>query len=264
MLGIRCFCDSLTLDQLILALSSPAESLDAENAPGLPPAIELEVIGMAIDAAEVSDGLAKAGKLAAASNREDAKKRAPIDAEVLEHIHAPLAGLSHEAASNRGLWTWLACGPGRDFIWMRWTDLEETPTAQSAVDAALNAPGSDLVRRFRMTSPGLNGVSRHAIARLWWLCDSSAGDYEAAAKILGNQDVFQAIFEREIGVVPGLAPLLAEVFDLGTDDAPTGSDFRLKVMKTINQMASVTKIETLSPAEMRSLLEAIKEERLPS
>lgn len=185
-----------------------------------------------------------------------------IDGELISFIHGPLENLSRAAASDSGLWTWLACTYGKEFVWRRWKGNEEFPRDPGYLEEEFTREGSDLDKRFRMKSASLNAVSRHTLARLWWVGDATGGDYDLARRLLSNQDVFQSIFEREIGFVPGLARALADVFSLGTGDAPAGKSFRELIMKAVQQLAAVTRIETLTADEMTALLQQIKAERL--
>jgi hypothetical protein len=252
------FTDTLTLDALAQVLSTPPDRLESEGA-----AVALEEITITgIDAVAVGASFQEAGALARSLPRATTRDRGKIDAEVVELIHTPLRALSRQSASDPRFWTWLACSPGRDFSWMRWTDADETPTDKADVHSYVFAEKSELDRRFRLGVQSLGNVSRHAIARLWWLVDAVDGDYAAAKKILANQDVFQSIFEVEVGFVPGLGHALIDVFDLGGKAKPSGTRFRSEVMPAVSQLATITRIETLSDADLRSLLYSIKEERL--
>jgi hypothetical protein len=130
-----------------------------------------------------------------------------------------------------------------------------------AAEAELTREGSAVDGRFRMNTASLNGISRHAFARLWWLGEALDSDYDSCRKILANQDIFQAIYEREIGFVPGLSRDLVEIFGLGTERAIDGDAFRV-VMKAVNQLATVTRVEALDESDLRELIEQVKNERL--
>ncbi len=260
--ALRSFRSILNPDQLSEVLAAPPDELDQDRPKSLPASQPLDdALAGPIDGDGVRAALEDAAQIASGVDRSDPKQRAPVDARVVELIHGPLEALTHQAASDPGFWTWLACGPGRAFTWMRWSDLDPVPADSAAVDAALNAKGSQVAKRFRMVSSGLHGVSRHALARLWWLGDSLDGDYDAAAKMLANQDVFQAVYERKIGLAPGLSRTLIEVFSLG-ENSIGGATFRSEIMKPIRQLASVTRIEALEADDLRALVESVRDERL--
>lgn len=255
------FRDPLALDQLIGILASPESEVTRGAVdeiamtdvfdPGLEP----------IDLEETSRSLSAAAQIAANVDRKSAKERGKVDALVIQQVHEPLAGLTRQAAASPGFWSWLACGPGREFVWMRWTHLSPLPAGADEVESEVTRPGSAIDGRFRLKSPSLNGVSRHALARLWWIADGLESDYESCRKILMNQDIFQAIYERDIGFVPGLANELINVFELGTQRGPNGDTFR-EIMKAINQLASVTRIEALRTSDLHDLVMQVKRERL--
>lgn len=213
---------------------------------------ELEKL-VSIDA--VSDSLETAAELVTSWT---SRRGGSLDADLIQQIHEPLALLPQPVASDAGFWSWLACSYGRSFVWCRWSTAKNPPEDLDTVSELL-AVGETRFR-FQMKG-GLAGVSRHALARYWWLADSLEGDYELAGRIIRNQDIFQAIYEREVGIVPHLPKALVEVFDIGTENAPGGEAFREIVMKTIQQLSVVTRIETLDYERTKELVLKVKDEK---
>ena len=257
---LHSFREPLAVDQLIRILGATQADVIRGAVGEIAATNEFDSGSSLIDVERVFQSLEEAAGIASGIDRSSSRKRGKIDALVVRNIHQPLAGLTRQSAATPGFWNWLACGPGREFLWMRWTELSSAPSGVEEVEAEITRKGSAVDGRFRMNSSSLNGVSRHALARLWWLGETLGADYDSCGKILANQDIFQAIYERQIGFVPGLSRDLIDVFELGSDRAPDGESFRV-VMKAINQLASVTRIENLDEPALHELVDQIKHER---
>lgn len=248
--------DFASLEDLASVLALPVDELVEPGPTAAFPSDPFEFSGVT-DADAVVEGLRVAAELAAA-----AQKGAESDnAEMVESIHKPLSALSRQAAADRRFWTWLACGYGRDYVWRRWVSNEVVPKDVEAIKSGVGE--GERRFRFRMSSASLNGVSRHALARLWWLGTAMGGDYELAGRALHNQDVFQALFERNVGMIPALPRVLLDVARIGTEDQSiTGEQFRGEVMVAVQQLAEVTRLEALEESELRELVEQVISERL--
>ena len=258
----RRFTAKPQVDELVAALSADVDELFG-NREEIPASEPVELLG-GLDPEALVAAVAgleqKASELLAAGT-----SKAKIDGELVKELHGPLADLPRQTAADPLLWTWLACGPGRGFVWLRWGKTGTIPASSEEIEAELNEAGSAVVGRFRQAGPSLNAVSRHALARLWWLGASTDGDYDAAQALVNNQDAFQAIFERDIGTVPSLGRLLVEEFGLSEPKAPQGKGgkwFREEIMKTLSQLAAVTRLEALEEDDLRALVVAIREEKL--
>jgi hypothetical protein len=255
---LRAFSNPLDINSLATVIALPEEKVISSDDVAGHRVELLSDVPDSIDLDELSSNLAEATKAVLRPNTRESDS----DATVVQLIHEPLRDLPREAASKAGFWTWLACGYGRSYVWCRWVD--DAPPGTERDDIASQISEGERAPRFSMRSPGLYGVSRHGLARLWWLADSLQGDYELASKILDNQDIFQAIYERRVGLVPSLPAILADEFNLGDPDRrPSGAEFRAKVMTTLNQLATVTRLETLDEEELRELVAQVRVERLP-
>src|SRR5262249_7520155 len=110
-----------------------------------------------------------------------------------ESLHRALDVDRAQAADMR-FWHWLTTTELREFVLLRW--LGHIP-ATFPVDFAWGRLPERFLGRFN-----LHDVSHNALARLWWVAEalSDNGNYDLARKALVRQDLFQAIFERELGM----------------------------------------------------------------
>jgi broad specificity phosphatase PhoE len=164
-----------------------------------------------------------------------------IDVELVEPVHVALEGLTRSEAADMRMWHWLAAAEFPDLVWKRWRGT--VPSVDELPEAARTH-----YRRFAGTST-LVGVSRNTLARLWWVAEHLEGDYERARFALSNQDMFQAIFERLLGLYcPAAAGCLNRF--AGRSEAE-----RRAAARWLNHAASTTVLEVLSEDEIGSIVE---------
>lgn len=164
-----------------------------------------------------------------------------IDKALIEPLHGAL-GLTRREAADPRVWQWLCVARFPDLVWRRWGD--GTPAAGS-LDEALTR---GMKARF-LCSPSLNGISRNTLARLWWTAEQLDGDYDLARKALERQDLFQAVFERFIGMYPPAARACLAKFD-GKSEAQVRD-----AAKWLQQCASTTVIEELDQQQIEAILD---------
>jgi uncharacterized protein DUF6339 len=157
-----------------------------------PTMFETESLGISVDlgpARAVADKL-----LADLSPGAPRVTLASWDEAMVEPLHASFAGVPRRLLSDMRLWHWLCTGTFREFVVARWCS-ERATEAYDDLTAAERG-------RF-LGKASLNGVSRNALARLFWcgeaLWDKNSG-YNLARAALRKQDFFQAVFERKFGL----------------------------------------------------------------
>jgi len=162
-------------------------------------------------------------------------ERAKWDREMAPILHACLEKIPRRLASDARFWHWLCTGPLSRFVWLRWVG--EVP---EDVHAACKP---SIVGRF-LGGNSLNGFSRNALARLWWVAETFGGDGEMISKAFERQDLFQAIFERRLGLHPPAArACLEELHDAST------AEFRARI-KRLNHHLSTIVLEVLDELEI--------------
>lgn len=173
--------------------------------------------------------------------RAELSQRPTWDREMIEPLHLALKGLPRRVATDMRFWHWLCIVEFPDFVWLRWHgSVPEGPSEQI---------GSALSGRF-LGTPTLNGVSRNALARLWWCAEalySQEDDYVLVRRVMSNQDLFQAIFERKFGLYPQAARAVLSY--LSENKEP----HRL-VAKRLNHYLTTIAVEILGEEEIVELL----------
>ncbi|MEZ5343576.1 MAG: DUF6339 family protein [Acidimicrobiales bacterium] len=169
------------------------------------------------------------------------QERSDWDIHLLEELHRGLP-LTRSQAADPGLWHWLTIGPLSRFVWLRWTGTDP----QGPPDEI----GPALSGRFLGTA-SLNGVSRNALSRLWWTAEVlvEQGDYSKAHSALRNQDLFQNVFERRLGLcVPVVKACLARF-----QHEKSASVWR-DALKRLNHYATTISLEALDESQVAPLL----------
>ncbi len=166
------------------------------------------------------------------------------DARLVEPLHRAL-DISHRLAADMRLWHWLCISELREIVWERWHG--------RVPDNIGEALSESLAGRFLGTAT-LNGVSRNALARLWWCGETlKTGDatdpYALARKALERQDLFQAIFEREFGLYPPAARACLKRY---RDASPR--QFR-KGTRMLNHSLTTIALESLTESDILAILQ---------
>ena len=122
-------------------------------------------------------------------------ERAAWDRELVEPLHTALRSLPKREASDMRVWHWLCVVELSDLVWFRWHGSVPEHPASDVFTPALHG-------RFLGTR-SLKGISRNALARLWWCGETlytPEEGYSLAQQALEDQDLFQNIFERQYGL----------------------------------------------------------------
>jgi hypothetical protein len=143
-------------------------------------------------------------------------------------LHAAFEGVPRRLLSDMRVWHWLCITVFRDFILARWCSEE----AAEALDDLTAAERGRFLGR-----ASLNGVSRNALARLFWCGEalwSQEDGYRLAQSALHRQDFFQAVFERKFGLYRPAARAcvirLADATELTWRNSLKGLNFCLSTM----------------------------------
>lgn len=215
---LRRFVEPLTPKRLELTLR------------GSPPADE--PLDASIDLSSLEDAVEEeVSRLEGAST---ALQRAASDSPLIEPLHRTLAEVSPRDAADMRLWHWLTAAAFSHFVWRRWIG---APPSDEKLSETLSG---QLPRRF-LGNSNLSGVSRNTFARLWWVGEAlrEGDDYSLAKAALEKQDLFQAVFERRMG----LCPPLARACVARLQSVPE-SRFRA-VTQMVNHFATTTVLEVL-------------------
>lgn len=178
--------------------------------------------------------------------------RAAWDAPTARVLYEGLGRLPVSVAVDMRFWHWLCIEPFSRFVWQRWLGAVPDDPREAMTPA--------LSERFLGTA-SLRGVSRNALARLYWTARTlreSTEDYSLVDQALGNQDFFQAIFERALGLYRPAA--IACLNTLGG----SSEDERRLALRRLNHYLTTIALEALDEDEISSYLrEGVSPASLP-
>lgn len=166
------------------------------------------------------------------------QERASLDRMMAVPLHNAMRQLNRRTATDMHLWHWLCTTVFRDFVWYRWYGRIPNDFAMTVSPA--------LAERF-LGAPTLRGISRNALARLWWCAeslDSNSEGYDLVQIALSKQDFFQAVFEREFGLCLPVAKACLRALKDCTEDE------RREATKNLNHYFTTVAAETLSEPQV--------------
>jgi hypothetical protein len=138
--------------------------------------------------------------LQASLAREDETDRASWDRKLARLLHAPLSQhVPRGVLLDPGFWHWMTVSFCPEFVVARW-QLRDRMDSSEAGDLFPRA----VAERF-LGAASLRGMSRNALARLFWAAEavwSEEDKYALLDDLLGDQDLFQGIIERKLGLFP--------------------------------------------------------------
>lgn len=225
----------------IMRLASPlrATELPAVLSPGA--RLEAVPTGNAVQWDEVEQILEEISNVTAVS----APRFQPsdLDQRMASALHRALRPLTRRDAADMRLWHWLCVGPLQDFVWVRWHG-----SKPGDIGAALT---TGMIDRF-LGSQSLRGVSRNALARLWWCVDALQGtDGDRLAQVvLGNQDFFVNLFERRFSICRPVARGFVRALEHSEESE------RREASKLLNHLLTTIVAETLTEEQVVRLLTA--------
>jgi len=168
-------------------------------------------------------------------------------------VYEYLGALDRANASDRRLWTFLAFSTYRDYMEKRWP-LYEGRNWKSRVET-----------RWMMGGPNRRRLTRHGIARLWWisslthdpkrqhLLSQTSGDpFAYTREVFRNEDRINSLFEREAGAIPDLVRSVLEHVAQG---GPHARDEHVRaLMEEITLVYGYRDISYLDRDNLRSLI----------
>jgi hypothetical protein len=167
---------------------------------------------------------------------------AATDANLAPVVHRVLQIVPRRTLLDMRFWQWLTVDQFADYVLRRWA-----PEVDINVDVSLT-PSQQA--RF-LGSSSLVGVSRNAMARLFWCADvlvDSQGTYELVGRMLSNQDLFTGVFERSFGLVPTVARVCAiKLPELREDD-------RRLALRRLSLRASTVVLEAVTEEDVVNML----------
>jgi hypothetical protein len=151
-----------------------------------PTSVMSESVGVEVDFSDIDE-------LVNRFRDGDKRSRISMDVQAHEIVHKLLRGIDRRTLTQMNLWHWLCLNPLRDFILVRWLDIHDSSTPNNLIDSEAS--------RF-VGAQTLHGISRNAVARLWWGAEtlSERDDYSLSRIALSNQDFFQQAFDRKFGL----------------------------------------------------------------
>ncbi|MFC2076819.1 DUF6339 family protein [candidate division KSB1 bacterium] len=171
--------------------------------------------------------------------------RAKWDQYLAEILYGCMSEVPLQIAYDMRLWHWLCTVELSDFVWSRW--FGQIPDQPAKV--ILDTP-----RGFRerfVGSPTLHGVSRNALARLYWCARALYNKQEKhkyVRKAFQKQDLFQAIFERRLGLHTPAVRACLDVYLTEPEDV-----FR-KGLKRLDHHLTTHALESMNIKDIKELI----------
>ena len=223
---IRRYIDPVQPGQLHIAIQSPdaLETVELDLEP-----VDFGEFRVAINQARQSGGT-------------NALRRGAWDRMLAEPFHRALADLSVSDALDMRVWHWLCVQGFPDLVRERWAIDTWTPEQVGVPPGHIRYLGN----------PTLSGFARNCLARLWWAGQTLYSDedgYQLANGVFDPQDLFTAVFERDL-VLNRKAARACVALLQGKD----GSEVKL-ACKRLSQWATTIQLELLDEADIRQLME---------
>lgn len=171
--------------------------------------------------------------------------RARWDSTILEPLHRAMGPVSRRTTCDMRVWRWLCVVPLKEFVLRRWCGV----TSHNGVVLTPAQCG-----RF-LGSRSLHGMSRNALARLFWCADllwNEEDGYTLAREAIANQDFYQAIFERALGNYAPAARAALRVLR-NSDEGQ-----RRRVLRNLNYHLSTTALEAMDEQDLIRVLERLR------
>jgi hypothetical protein len=206
--------------------------IGADDAPLSEPVAEVDALQPVV---ETVNKMAAAGRVAASE-----------DAGIARQLHSALKGLDQRTLTDQCLWQWMTTVPFRDYTESRWV-----PGLRTQPDL-LHKPS---VQKRYLGGHSLNGMSRNAVARLFWCAKvlwTPDDGYRYSDIVLGNQDFYQGLFERTLGLHGPLVAAAAAVLEHSDEDE------RRETLKNLNHIMTTVTVEVLNPDELGRLVESCR------
>ncbi len=194
---------------------------------------------------ELPEDLFNEGRLLAVTERGPG--RYEIESELSIALwHQLLKVRSLPLVRDPEFWAWLGLFPFRKYVLGRWFGGFDSDFAQSNPDRC----------SYFLTGDSLRDQARNAVRKLWLIADTSQREdntFDHVEVFLRSTDLYTGVFERMIGLDPGIAIAIAsEVADLK-------EDLQRGVIRSVCGVLSTTALETMDSADKRRLVRVVLE-----
>lgn len=174
--------------------------------------------------------------------------RKPVsDAEAAKRMHESLRQLTPVQASDERLWTFLChTEPFYGYVRARW--LKEGGELKEQV----------VGRRFFFQNKGIGGITRNALARLWWYGyltheDGAEDPYAYTKMLLEFQDTPVGLLERSLGKNPTVVKQISRYIHENAKGWNDRSHTIQGLIKNINSAGGAVVLDALNEAYMHQL-----------
>ena len=170
------------------------------------------------------------------------KDRAKVDSQVADKVYQILKPLPDEYRRDLRFWQWLSVDRFPEFVWRRWA-----PSSKFGSSEELRK--KPLCERY-LGAYSLRGFARHAFARYFIGCESLHKTHANVRDLFSKQQLFQDIFEREIGLAPSVPPAMVAALK-------SSSDTRTKlVSRLLNHLDHTICLDALSTSEVKRYIQS--------
>lgn len=204
-----------------------------------PESLEVVPLGLTVDLSATMATIVGQGT---ATNQE----RATLDRLLVEPLHQALRGLPRRDALDMRFWHWLCIKALPALVWARW--LGRIPSAEEV--PTILAEQRSLGKRF-IGSASLGGVNRNTFSRLYWAVENlrdGQADYTLARQILGDQDLLQAVFDREFSLYRPAARAVVRICLNRREEEQRGA------IKRLNHLLTTVLVEAMDEDAIAGLL----------
>ncbi|MDW3217091.1 MAG: DUF6339 family protein [Acidimicrobiales bacterium] len=168
------------------------------------------------------------------------------DTQLARELHGVLNEIDERVLVDERLWQWMTTVPFAEYTSARWIPgLSDDPEL-------LQKPAAQ--KRF-LGGGSLNGMSRNAVGRLFWAAQTlwtPEDGYRWSDVVLGNQDFYSAVFERNLGLYAPLAVVAARLLE----HADEGE--RRETLKNLNHVMTTVVVESLVEDDLAQLVESCR------
>lgn len=160
-------------------------------------------------------------------------------------IHRALRHLPRRVLLDMATWHWLTSTVFRDYTLFRWC---------KGVKPSADMELTDQQKGRFLGTATLNGVSRNALARLFWgaeVLHSESDGYDLVENVFANQDFATGLLERLFCLHPPASRACARNL-VGLSEDP-----RREALRRLNYSASTITVEALTEEDVGQFLERI-------
>ena len=169
------------------------------------------------------------------------------DTDAATRVHECFRKLKPVQAGDERLWSYLChCEPFYGYVRARWIKQ----------DGELNEKA--VLRRFFFENKGIGGITRNALARLWWYGyltyeDGAPEPYMYTGMLLEFQDTPVGLLERSLGKNPEIVKHVSRYIYENAKDWSDRSRTIQKLIRNINEAGGAVVLDALGDAGLQKL-----------